>query len=289
MSGYSSIFSAGLLATPRPQGHPNSADYATPDCSINVDSDSDTTPTKLNPVPTPSSSEEVMNYFASRGRASSNASATSSVLGGVGAPRLRRRRSSLSIANNGLSAVKSPQRNAGIALQRTALMNPGGRMRSGSTDMGSVDMPRVEGERHGHVSSRVGGGRSRSGSMGGAIRLAINCPCLLHFADFVLFRARRALRKPPVPPPNVPLPPLPTAEVVQRRPPLHRARTSENFPPLNFTTLGLDPNSPAFLAPALDFTNNLKAMTAKGNSPQSSSPLAELSAFWGSGPRRNEN
>jgi hypothetical protein len=113
-------------------------------------------------------------------------------------------------------------------------------------------------------------------------------------ADFALFRARRALRKPPpVPPPNVPLPPLPTTvavtEVVQRRPLLHRAHTSENFPPLNVTTLSLDPNSPAFLASAFDFTNNLKAKTAKGNSPPTSSPLTELSAFWCSGPRMNEN
>ncbi|KAN0109181.1 hypothetical protein V8E52_009509 [Russula decolorans] len=272
MSGYSSIFSAGLLATPRPQDHAN---FATPDCSINMDSDSDTTPTKLNAVPTPSS-EDVMNYFASRARASSNASVTSSVLGGVGASRLRRRRSSLSIANNGLSVVKSPQRSAGMALQRTALMSPGGRVRSGSTDMGSVDLSCIDGEGQGLVPSRVGGGRSRIGSTGGAMR------------------TRRALRKPPpVPPPNVPLPPLPTTvtvtEVVQRRPLVHRARTSENFPPLNVTTLNLDPNSSAFLAPALDFTNNLKAMTAKGNSPPSSSPLAELSAFWGSGPRMNEN
>jgi hypothetical protein len=167
MSGYSSIFSAGLLASPRPQGHPNSADYATPDCSINMDSDSDTTPTKFNPLPTPSSSEDVMNYFAQRGRASSNASVTSSVLGG--APRLRRRRSSLSIANNGLNAVKSPQRNAGMALQRTALMSPGGRAHSGSTDKGSVDLSCV-GEGHGLVPSRVGSGRSRSGSTGGAMR-----------------------------------------------------------------------------------------------------------------------
>jgi hypothetical protein len=166
MSGYSSIFSAGLLATPRPQGHAN---CATPDGSINMDSDSDTTPTKLNAVPTPSS-EDVMNYFASRGRASSNASVTSSVLSGVGAPRLRRRRSSLSIANNGLSAVRSPQRSAGMALQRTALMSPGGRARSGSTDMGSVDLSFVDGEGHSLVPSRIGGGRSRSGSMGGAMR-----------------------------------------------------------------------------------------------------------------------
>ena len=172
MSGYSSIFSAGLLATPRPQGHPNFADYTTPDCSTNnIDSDSDTTPTKSNPIPTPSSSEDVMmNYFAPRARASSNASVTSPVLGSVGPPRLRRRRSSLSIANNGLGAVKSPQRSAGMALQRTALMNPGGRVRSGSTDLGSVDLLYVDGEGHGLVPNRAVGGRSRSGSTGGAMR-----------------------------------------------------------------------------------------------------------------------
>ncbi len=126
MSGYSSIFSAGLLATPRPQDHANRADYTTPDCSVNMDSDSDTTPTKLNAVPNPST-EDVMNYFMPRSRASSNASGTSSAPGGVGASHLRRRRSSLSLANNGLCAVKSPQRSAGMALQRTALMSPGGR------------------------------------------------------------------------------------------------------------------------------------------------------------------
>ena len=78
-------------------------------------------------------------------------------------------------------------------------------------------------------------------------------------------------------------------EVVRRRPLMHRARTSENFPPLNVTTLNLDPNSSSSLAPALDFTNNLKVMNAKGNSPPSSSPLVDLSASWGSGPRMNEN
>jgi hypothetical protein len=81
-----------------------------------------------------------------------------------------------------------------------------------------------------------------------------------------------------------------TTEVVQRRPLLHRARTSENFPPLNISSLNrVDPNSSTFLAPVFDFANNLKAMTVKGNSPPSSSPMAELSAFWGSGPRMNEN
>jgi len=276
MSGYSSIFSAGLLATPRPEGHTRYVDYSTPsrpDSSINMDSDSDTTPTKLNAVPAPSS-EDAMDFMP-RSRASSNASATSPVPSGVNTPRLRRRRSSLCVANNGLSAVKSPQRSAGLALQRTALMSPGGRMRSGSTDIRPVNLPSTDGEGPGLVPSRIGGGRSRSGSMAGAMR------------------PRRALRKPPpVPPPNVPLPPLPTSvavtEVVHRRPLVHRARTSENFPPLNVTALSLDQTSSTYLAPALDFTNNLKAMAARG-SPPSSSLLGELSAFRGSLARMNEN
>ena len=169
MSGYSSIFSAGLLATPRPEGHAHYVDYSTPsrpDSSITMDSDSDTTPTKLNAVPTPSPED----YFMPRSRASSNASVTSPIPNGVGAPRLRRRRSSLSVANNGLGAVKSPQRSVGFALQRTALMSPGGRMRSGSTDILPVDLPCTDGEGYGLVPNRVGGGRSRSGSTSGAIR-----------------------------------------------------------------------------------------------------------------------
>jgi hypothetical protein len=68
------------------------------------------------------------------------------------------------------SAVKSPQRRAGLALQRTALMSPGGRVRSGSTDIRSVNLPSTDGEGPALVPSQIGGGRSRSGSMGGAMR-----------------------------------------------------------------------------------------------------------------------
>ena len=165
MSGYSSIFSSGLLATPRPNNYSDyAADCFTPDSPINVDSDPDTTPTKLNTLPIPTS-EEVMNYFMPRSRASSNASVTSSVL--TGAPRLRRRRSSLSIASNGLSAVKSPQRNAGVALQRSTLMGPGARARSGSIDVGPTGMPRADEEGYVLASSWTVGGHSRSGTTGG--------------------------------------------------------------------------------------------------------------------------
>lgn len=170
MSGYSSIFSSGLLATPRPNTFSDYMDSSTPPQSygpLNVDSDTDTTPTKLNALPTPSS-EEVMEYFMPRSRASSNASVTSSVING--APRLRRRRSSLSIAANGLGAVKSPQRNAGIALQRSALMGTGLRPRSGSTDVGPTGVPRANEESYVSAPSRAAGGRSRSGSTGGTMR-----------------------------------------------------------------------------------------------------------------------
>jgi hypothetical protein len=159
MSGYSSIFSSGLLATPRPDNYLDNADCFTPGSPINVDSDPDATPTKLNSL----ASEDVMNYFMPRSRASSNASTTASVL--TGAPRLRRRRSSLSIASNGLSAVKSPQRNAGVALQRSSLMGPG--PRSGSMDVGATGMPRAGEEGYVLASSKTGAGQSRSGGTDG--------------------------------------------------------------------------------------------------------------------------
>ena len=171
MTGYSSIFSSGLLATPRPHRdrHVDPSDYcipSQPSSPINVDFDPDTTPTKLN-TPLEPSFDVVMDYFMPRSRASSNASNNSSALGGV--PRLRRRRSSLSVANNGLSAVKSPQRNAGIALQRSTLIGPGGRARSGSVDIGPAGVPRLD-ELCCVPASLRAGGRSRSGSIGGTLR-----------------------------------------------------------------------------------------------------------------------
>jgi hypothetical protein len=107
-------------------------------------------------------------------------------------------------------------------------------------------------------------------------------------------RPRRALRKPPpVPPPNVPLPPLPTSppvmEVVHRRPLISRAQTAENF--ASFTSgLRTDTTSSVFHTPSpMDLTNNMKAMASLGTTPSTSSPLAELTVFWGSGARTNEN
>ncbi|KAF8268181.1 hypothetical protein EI94DRAFT_1800776 [Lactarius quietus] len=271
MTGYSSIFSSGLLATPRPRRHADPSDYSIPSqpsSPMTVDCDSDTTPTKLN-TPLVPSFDDVMDYFMPRSRTSSNASTNDSGLGGL--PRLRRRRSSVSAANNGLGAVKSPQRNAGIALQRSALIGSGGRARSGSVDVGPAGIPRPDELCCVPVSGRVGG-RSRSGSTGGALR------------------SRRALRKPPpVPPPNVPLPPLPsTVELSPRRSLVHRAQTTENFVSIA-VALGPDATPSAFCMPVPDFTNNFKALATMDTTPPSSGPLADLSAFWGPGARTNEN
>lgn len=119
------------------------------------------------------------------------------------------------------------------------------------------------------------------------------CVLALTWFLFVILRSRRALRKPPpIPPPNLPLPPLPpvaaASEFSLRRPLVHRAQTTENF--VSFAAaLGADATLPAFSIPVPDFTNNLKAMAVMGTTPPSSSPLAEVSAFWGPGPRTNEN
>ena len=101
------------------------------------------------------------------------------------------------------------------------------------------------------------------------------------FYATVLFRPRRALRKPPpVPPPNAPLPPLPTSaavtEVGHRRPLVHRARTTENIS----TSPRIDMTPSAFLGPPIQLMSNLKVTAVIGATHTSSSPLAEISAFW---------
>ncbi|KAI9451237.1 hypothetical protein F5148DRAFT_1378897 [Russula earlei] len=275
MSGYSSIFSSGLLASPRPDRHINRVDYSIspwPDSPINIGSDADTTPTKLSAVSIPSS-EEAMNYFMPRSLDSSNASVTTSVL--VGVPHLRRRRSSLSIANNGMSTVKSPQRNAGNALQRNTLMGSSGRVRSGSIDAGPADIPPIDEVGHGLVPNKTGGGRgrSRSGSMGGAMRL------------------RRSLRKPPsIPPPTTPLPPLPMSAAVKEA--MHRlplVQTVENFAPFTPTLNPHTNSSMSLTLTSVDLTSNLKIRATMGTTSPSSSSLGESSVFGAFGARMKEN
>lgn len=155
-SGYSSILASGLLATPRPSRY--------------GDMDTDTTPTVTktyttkftNPF-TPHGQDAEMgdgDYFVSRSRASSVASTDSTA---PTAPRLRRRRSSLTVNPNAnpLASVRSPLRSAGAAFQRNLL--GGSRSRSGSvtTEPGSTE---------GAAAVSAIKGRVRSGSLGTALR-----------------------------------------------------------------------------------------------------------------------
>ncbi|ETW78588.1 hypothetical protein HETIRDRAFT_386743 [Heterobasidion irregulare TC 32-1] len=208
-SGYSSIFASGLLATPRPHRHTDSG-------SSPMAEDLESTPTGLKshiseypPSPTPSYITE-MESEHSRSRASSTASVSSFT---APPPRLRRRRSSLTVGTSVMGNIKSPLRSAGNALQRTVLMSPtgGSRSRSGSLSVDVDNMPQP-------MSASLNG-RMRSGSVGDALR------------------SRRAIRKPAAAPPSMPLPPPPMPLFVPAsapptdqsfRRPLHRSHTADN-------------------------------------------------------------
>ncbi|KAI0047405.1 hypothetical protein FA95DRAFT_1226286 [Auriscalpium vulgare] len=159
MSGYSSIFASGLLATPRPYRTAESARASSPDIDMAIDTTPTNSKAPLSMYISGAPADADEDYFSpSRSRASSSASST----GPIPQPRLRRRRSSLTVATGAMGAIKSPLRSAGVAFQRTALTPAtAGRARSGSVDMlagmedfGSTPNPHT--------------GRMRSGSVGGA-------------------------------------------------------------------------------------------------------------------------
>lgn len=77
-----------------------------------------------------------------------------------GVPRLRKRRSSLSMAASPMAGIKSATRNAGTALQRTGFMSPS-RSRSGSINEYGLGVATEQ-------TSLTG--RMRSGSLGGVLR-----------------------------------------------------------------------------------------------------------------------
>lgn len=127
-------------------------------------------------------------------------------------PRLRKRRSSITLAASPMNAIRSPARTAGAALHLQRHLPPpppggfgGSRSRSGSLvqagelalglGLGGNDVRNVACESTSLV------GRMRSGSVGG------------------LLRPRRGVRKltaPAVPPPTAPLPALPIPQAGQR-------------------------------------------------------------------------
>ncbi|VDC05157.1 unnamed protein product [Peniophora sp. CBMAI 1063] len=214
-SGYSSIFASGLLATPRPSRHGSGEAM-----------DTDTTPTSsktyttnfTNPFPPHGQDADMTSgdadYFTSRSRASSTASTDST------APRLRRRRSSLTVNPNAnpLASVRSPLRSAGAAFQRNLI--GGARSRSGSVST----EPANDGHAHSTAPANTIKGRTRSGSLGTALR-----------------SSRKASRKPPPAMPLPALPPLPPSATNEafpttptRRPLFHRAHNSDNNAALTF-------------------------------------------------------
>ncbi|KAG6812554.1 hypothetical protein H0H87_009723 [Tephrocybe sp. NHM501043] len=190
MTTYSAFFSSGLLA-PRHATHaypyydapspvlPSSPLY---DSDAELDMDREITPTP-----------ESFQRSAPAVTTSPNTVVVASQ------PRLRKRRSSLTICTTPMNAIRSPSRNAGAALQlQMHLPNPS-RSRSGSVSTTSstgsemynrIGMDNVASESTSLV------GRMRSGSVG------------------AVFRPRRGIRRlssvpAPVPPPTAPLPAVP--------------------------------------------------------------------------------
>ncbi|EGN97040.1 hypothetical protein SERLA73DRAFT_185333 [Serpula lacrymans var. lacrymans S7.3] len=246
MSTYSDFFSSGLLAPY--QGIAGSP--APPSSPVPLPSSPvDPIDRSMNLTPTPSSSVFPSSYD-SNATSMSNGIFTINTNSAVGTerPRLRKRRSSLTVGAGPMAHIKSPSRSATSAFQRTGILSPS-RSRSGSLNEGGDGMGYSIGVAN-EGSSLVGRLRSGSLSFGGALR------------------SRRVLRKatPAAPPPTAPLPELPavsTSGNMQpiRRPLAHRFYSVDNYTP---STLP----SPSLLSP--DFASKL-AMAM--NTPPSLSPM----------------
>ncbi|TFK20261.1 hypothetical protein FA15DRAFT_659229 [Coprinopsis marcescibilis] len=223
MTGYSALFSAGLLATsygfPKTPSKDRSSNY------------SDTLPLPLrdgspvrpvSPLPGSSDSDVDMDCDSAREATptqqsvSAAAASTSATTTTKSQPRLRKRRSSLTITTSPMTSIRSPMRTAGAALQlqrHLALASPGSRSRSGSMTQppsavegtfSSVYVPGA-GSSMGTEGTSIMG-RLRSGSMGSA-----RSPPM---ASAVPTRIRRHVRRvtsvpAPMPPPTTPLPDVP--------------------------------------------------------------------------------
>ncbi|KAK0466703.1 hypothetical protein IW261DRAFT_1113410 [Armillaria novae-zelandiae] len=178
MTAYSAFFSSGLLA-PR--------HIFTANLNINSFIDSPSSPLL----------DDASDIEVDEERVHVSVPETLAIASSVLRPRLRKRRSSLSIGTS-LNALKSPARNASNALQiQIHLQAPPSRSRSGS--LSSVMGTLVENEFQPSVASEGTSlvGRMRSGSVGTSLR------------------PRRPIRRtqapaPSMPPPTAPLPELPS-------------------------------------------------------------------------------
>jgi|ERR1700722_5195459 len=142
MANYSPFFSSGLLA-------PN---HYTESGAL--------TPSLTSPLPTPFSPSYPIDNDGSTTPTPStgpDADATIPLSPKSATPRLRKRRSSLTVSSSPMTAIKSPIRSAGLALQRAmtiGLVSPGRSHADSGSDM--VGVPKVE--------------RKRSGSLGASLR-----------------------------------------------------------------------------------------------------------------------
>jgi len=208
MSAYSGLFSSGLLApshaissfrlhTPQP---PSSPIISPPSPADPIDRDLSLTPTQVL-----SSNAMLISPGPSSGFAAMAADAQR--------PRLRKRRSSISITTSPMASLKSPTRNAGSALQRTGLLSSS-RSRSESVN-------------------EYGLGVASSGtSMAGRMRSVTG-----------VLRSRRVIRKASGPAPTAPLPDLP-APSHSMQSSFQMPQTSLPPPPSSFSLAAPNPRRP---------------------------------------------
>ncbi|KAF5340972.1 hypothetical protein D9611_006054 [Ephemerocybe angulata] len=235
MASYSAFFSSGLLA-PR-QAYDNPTTPSKPKAIDGFPTPyGDSSPIRpASPLPTHSDAivvDEPMELDYPSGRESTPtqhtvtaslqaaAKITSAAAGSSATaqaqPRLRRRRSSLTIAVSPLTSIRSPTRTVGAALQmqRHLAMNPG-RSRGGS--LSSSNPPSaVEGFTMFGMASSVASegtsltGRLRSGSVGSSVYRAPPPATAGITSRGLRKHVRRVTSVPaPVPPPSAPLPALP--------------------------------------------------------------------------------
>ncbi|KAK0224426.1 hypothetical protein EDD85DRAFT_241770 [Armillaria nabsnona] len=185
MTAYSAFFSSGLLA-PR--------HIFTANLNVNSFIDSPSSPLL----------DDASDIEVDDGRGHMSIPETTVTANSILRPRLRKRRSSLSIGTS-INALKSPSRNASTALQiQIHLQASPSRSRSGS--LSSVMGTLVENEYQPNIASQGTSlvGRMRSGSVGTSLR------------------PRRPIRRtqapaPSLPPPTTPLPELPSFVADKRK------------------------------------------------------------------------
>jgi len=181
MAAYSAFFSSGLLAPHLYNTHNTRATTPPPSSPVLPSSPGDLI--DIDSTPTPA--------FPFDRNAQATPTATPSNLPVADQPRLRKRRSSVTLGVSPMTAIKSPMRNAGAALHRGLISISPARSRNGSlsTDPLATD-----------AQNPIVVNRKRSSSGTSSIRPRRTL-------------LRRAPTAPTAPPPTVPLPDIPSNEM----------------------------------------------------------------------------